>query len=1040
VGRAFIRVNADPIPGGCRLNVKSFHKQQNDTVSLWLIAEVLDTKTNQLRTITLSTLENNGKINPNSFRGDLHYDINYDDVNKFLQARNPNLKLNPGHTSLAVAARWSNGHQAGGFGRGGVFRLPPGGQTQSVIGVRTAQRTGEETDLPLDMQVAYPPTLVQQIPGLKPDGNILSRLESELKGTASKQEMTAAVTKMYELVEKANAGDTAAVEKALGKGWTVETVNRYWLKDDGSAGQPGKPGTGLFKGFRVDDDNLPMQDPMHDVYMDDANLGMTRQEGAIRLRTNKQATVINVKPGGGRLDERTNIRQRVEFGLEMNAGSTVQQAGQALQRIASNNQFSGTVFNQAQRETAKLGGNVVLSNALQPWLDVTQDRHKFTVKNDKGVEIEFSFDKVKTKTLRPQLNNADGTPREAEFFVLEAELDHLQLQSTNQSTFAAAGTTQSGHFSNDAQQDTWLKGTSDTVTMDIDPRLHELKDLENKSFRSTGSYKSFEKAQAKIIPWLFPQGLGHGRQKAAHAADVLGLVMFDDTKMRAAIKKTFTSLGYEWNDALKTAYDAQMQNPAQRVRIEQNLINGNQNNVYNFMRQTGVNQPLKFNISKMKQRVKDRLHAVGFESSAEIEKMFDNLATKNIAPNHVESYFQRMGQVQDNQVMNQWAQALGVTPVPQPRPDAKRLFGEDATYGQLLRQQMTAAQIDPKGAPEIEAFFQKAIDTGKTNIYTVRSYMQSFSSNPENYLQTIANQTGLAAEMPTLHANPATLMTTAQNNMNAHYLKADGAFRKFLDQVCASQPRQQAQQFVNNLRSNPQQFIDQQAKALNIAAPKLGWDFARIDQQLQQSFTNTKMKWTDEIKDFAHKCIEEGVPVAKMQQAFNQMQSQPTLKQAFAACQIYLVGLQIPDVEYDKAAVSGWVQQTVAGYQAILGSSADFDKFVDEGMKLGLTPSQLVNYASYCTRSNAQSALRYTPGFTADQLPSLPYDVNNVVANLKTRMGTNLTPEREKYIRDNFDKAVANPQFQIRYVFNQNNVNNVMNQIALSGVARPQGV
>ena len=105
-------------------------------------------------------------INPNSFRGDLYYDINYDDVNRFLQARNPYLKLNPGHTSLAVSARWSNGHQAGGFGRGGVFRLPPSGQTHSVIGVRSAQRTSEETDLPLDMQVAFPPALVQAAPGL----------------------------------------------------------------------------------------------------------------------------------------------------------------------------------------------------------------------------------------------------------------------------------------------------------------------------------------------------------------------------------------------------------------------------------------------------------------------------------------------------------------------------------------------------------------------------------------------------------------------------------------------------------------------------------------------------------------------------------------------------------------------------------------------------------------------------------------------------------------------------------------------------------
>ena len=143
----------------------------------------------------------------------------------------------------------------------------------------------------------------------------------------------------------------------------------------------------------------------------------------------------------------------------------------------------------------------------------------------RGVEIELSFDKVSCKTIRPELAGPDGAPREAEFYVLEAELDHLQLSSSNASTYAAAGASSSTHFTDDTQQDDWLKSTGDAVTMDIDPRLHELKDLENASFRSTGSYKAFERAAGKVVPWLFPNGLGHGRQgRAGQRADLRGAV------------------------------------------------------------------------------------------------------------------------------------------------------------------------------------------------------------------------------------------------------------------------------------------------------------------------------------------------------------------------------------------------------------------------------------------------------------------------------------------------------------------------------------
>lgn len=103
VSRGFIRCDATPIPGGCRLNVQSFHGSHNDAVALSLLAEVLDKKTNQLRTITLSVLANNENLNGATYRGNHHFDISYDDVNAWLKQKNPNLQITPGHTSLATA-------------------------------------------------------------------------------------------------------------------------------------------------------------------------------------------------------------------------------------------------------------------------------------------------------------------------------------------------------------------------------------------------------------------------------------------------------------------------------------------------------------------------------------------------------------------------------------------------------------------------------------------------------------------------------------------------------------------------------------------------------------------------------------------------------------------------------------------------------------------------------------------------------------------------------------------------------------------------
>jgi hypothetical protein len=1110
VQRGFIRPDAEAIPGGFRLNVKSFHKTKNSKVTLYLIAEVLDQKTNQLKTITLSVLTNNEDLCGNGYRGDHYFDIKFDDVNKFLKSKNPNLKITPGHTTLGVAARWSNGHQAGGFGRGGTFRVPLDSGTQNVHSVPAASRANtDEADLPLDMQVAYPPQLVQQVPTLKPDGNIVSRLESELKGEASKQEMTSAVTQMYKLVEQVQQGDKSGVERMLGKDWTIETVNRYWIKDDGGSTE-GKPGTGFFKGFRVDDDGLPIQDPMRDQYMDDPNLRMTRHQGAIRLRTNKQATVINVKPGGGRRDDRSNITQRVEVGVELKPGATVQEAGNTLRGLATNRQFSGSIFNHAQRQVNELDGQLNLQNALQPWLEVVQDRHKFTVKNEKtGVEIELSFDKVNTKTLRPNLAEADGSPREAEFYVLEAELDHLQLASSNASNYAAGSVSNSsGTFSNDQQQDTWLASTSDQVTMDLEPRLHELDDLQNKSFRQTTSYKQFEGATGKLIPALFPNGLTPGIQKAAAAAEKLGLVHFDDAGMRASLKSKIVDAGFEWTPELKKAVEDSVADSARRTNLDIALVNGQANNINTLCQHLQVNvATLKYDLGKVKKRVKDKLHELGYESSAPIEQMFDKMTTTNIPPAHFEQFLQRMPQYQDAQVMTQFAQKLGVSPAPAPTGDAKRLFS--GSWGQMLEQKLDQAFVDKSCVPALEKFFIDASKANGGSVFEVRSYINNMHSNPENRLNTLAQQRGLTGQQPTLRASVDRLVDQATTNTRNQFLSVNKEMKKFLGEVSKNKTLNESIQFVNSLtsqagtrintmaqsmgisppkldvdlkaieanlqqymkgqyllftpelrqfisdavnagadpatlttqlRQNTESVVKREAGRLNITEPKMAFDFQAIENYLQPQLTNQLIQFTPEIKQFVKDTVNAGIPPAQLTRGFQQLASQPDLQLAMRAAGIYIAGINFPQVKHDVQAVSQRTLQQLQTWANAFASGPEFDKFINDALKAGVAPAQMQNFAYQTAYRGRAQGQRYANNVPLANLPKLPIDTKALIQYWKGRLGTQMTPEREKYLEQALPQALQHDSFQLNAIYNQN-MNRIMQYIPTwSGVARPQGV
>ena len=1048
VSRGFIKTNATPIPGGARLHVESFHGNHNDAVTLWLLAEVLDTKTNQLRTVTLSVLANGENLNGTSFRGNNYFDISYDDVNKWLQARNPGLKITPGSTNLAVAARWSVGHQAGGFGRGGVFRLPVAANATSAINVRAANATAatsDDADLPLDMQVAYPAALVQAVPKLKADGSTHSRLESELKGATSKSDMEAAVNEAYRLAALVHDGKKADVAKVFGKDWTLEPVNRYWLKDDGTANQPGKAGTGLMKGFRVDERNWPMQDPMRDTYMDDANLAMTRHEGAIRLRTNKTANEINVKPGGGRRDDKTMITQRIEYGLTMTPDANVADASRAMQTIASNSTWSGTVFNQAQREVHKLDATLNLSTALVPWLDVVQDRHKFTLKNEKtGVEIELSLDFVKATTNRPGHANPDGTPKVVEFCVLEAELDHLQLVSANQASFVAASTVNTQHFTTDAEQDTWLKATSPSVTMDIDPRLHELKDLENASFRNTASYKAFEGVSGKMLGALFPNGLESGRQKAAHAAEMLGFVTFDDKKLLAMSQLAIETGGFKWTPALEQAFTTSMATPAQRLRIEQGLANGAAKNVFTWVQQaTGAVAALEYDVAKVKDRVKGRLEQLGFAPDASMLAMFDAITTQKVTPQYLDHYLQQMQGVNDAQVLQTFAQVLGVSPAPVPKADLQRLL-DGVEHGRaIIARNLETAAVDAKHAAEVEAFLGKAVAAGMT-MFEVRTLITNLGSNSQAHLDNLGRARNLVSEVPALKASAKALADRAAPLLTNQLLKVNDELRSFLATLAASRTPQESLQWVTTLQNGAENAVALEAKRLGVRAPKLERDWVAVDAQLTPTLTQVGVLYDDPLKKLVRTAIDAGVPVNTMRGVLSYLASQP-LAQALRAHNVYLVGATVPDIAFDSAAIETKIRASLAGYAQALPQTNALRTWIDGLLKKGMTPQHIQTWASYSISYTQTTAQQYSAqqlgGATVSTLAKLPIDETAVGNYWQTRWTTSWTPAIDAFVRANLKQALENPNATLNGVWNASAPRTIAQNIATwSGVPLPAGI
>jgi len=572
-----------PTQDGFTVSLRCYAQKAADEVALFLQLPVFDKKSGQLTYLNLDLLTATvGGVADNitttqakdpvsgrdCFTGERSYSFSLKQVNEFLKKNGLDLAVKPGDQLSISGLIKGDGHRIMNAASNS-FSVPQPlvKNPRSVLAGRIGNLTGAPTvkaqDLPLDIALKLPQSLLDEAVStyqngryttIKPsdilEGDITTRLESEYKGAVDAGQMNAMITKAYalaDLSEKALAGNKGArtqLDKLLGKDLVLTPVKRHWMCSDGEplgerdAKNLGHDAQGKAITVTRDDNGWPHLDPMKDGYSDDKSLTFSNVSGAARVRGNKQKMGhAEFKMNGGVLDPKTGIRQRVETGLSLKPGATEDQLKSLLQYVRENpgSKLAQSPLGTIIEEAKKAGVVDALDKDRTPWADVTQIRHKFELKNTKtGTSAELSLDMVHARTLRPE-HQVNGAPQEQIYYVIETELDHLQINSTNVTEMA--DTKAKSALTSTAAQATWLKDTvakqgTGGVALEVlaKPQLHSVDHLSDGGFRQTGSYKDFEGMQERLLGALC-DGFrpGAARQKSAHFAELLGLIQPEKT-------------------------------------------------------------------------------------------------------------------------------------------------------------------------------------------------------------------------------------------------------------------------------------------------------------------------------------------------------------------------------------------------------------------------------------------------------------------------------------------------------------------------------
>lgn len=499
-GRSYFVTSVEEIPGGAKLIVELYHGELNAPVALQLQIALNDGK-GKVVPISFKELSAAVADNPTNYYSRREFTLSYANLNAALEPLLPatakGLKIEPG-TPLFVFAEWPKfKHQWGGIDRGGIFFMPE----DSAKAAQEAQSLPPERR-PDALDLAYPITSTMamkysnlqdpKLPGLKPGGQIRSRLESEGKYQVqiANDDVARIKKQLFEI-----AKDPAKASSIMGPDWIIEAEMRYMKKD-------------AQNNFILDGEGLPTPDPMVDTYYDNENYDAAKNDIALRYRwTEGNATgAWNFKPGAGQVSK-DGIIDRLEYGVDTtdDKPETVRPFADSLDPL---NPF---------RIIRDIIPGAVPSEFLKPSIKITDTRFKFKLKHKNGLVVELSLDNVSAESLR--IPNGSSS----KFAQLEMDIDHLSTASQNIAT--APNSTPSAAMTPEISK--FLASLGSNAFVDGRSGLHTFSDLDASSPLKQKHKEDFELASTAIKAlreqligsnWVF------GAQKNAFASYDLGLV------------------------------------------------------------------------------------------------------------------------------------------------------------------------------------------------------------------------------------------------------------------------------------------------------------------------------------------------------------------------------------------------------------------------------------------------------------------------------------------------------------------------------------
>jgi len=509
--RSYFTTSVTPTADGALLGVDLYHGKLNSPVTLVLQVAINDGNGN-VKAIPIEVLSDKVADNPTVFFSHREFHLDYNHMNaelaKILPAGAAHLKIGPGTPMFVLGQFWDFSHQWGGLARGGLFTMPeqPGSNTApSGVAERRA------TDLDLAYTITTSMVMRYNDPktgaGLKPGGQVKSRVEGEGKYQVELGNVDAVRKKLFEL-----SNDPAEAAKVLGSDWTIAAELRYMKKD--AAGN-------LLKGS----DGLPIPDPQVDTYYDNKNHDAAKKGIAIRYRKTAENGygVWNFKPEEGHVTKEGVVYRR-EFGIDAtdDKPETIKKFADSMDPM---NPF---------REIRDVIPGAVPSEFLNPSLVVTDTRYKFIMTHKLGLKIELSLDQVQAATHNDpaKVVNYDQS---------EMDIDHMSTKSNNVAGTPSntLGFQQSGGEL-DLERQNFLKTLGQNSSFEGRPVMHVAADLREDSPLYQKYRNDFELANSVIVK-VRHEALGEhwlpGPQKNALAARELNLI--SEQESSASVKRLY---------------------------------------------------------------------------------------------------------------------------------------------------------------------------------------------------------------------------------------------------------------------------------------------------------------------------------------------------------------------------------------------------------------------------------------------------------------------------------------------------------------------